>query len=238
MIEPFKSLRESMGRPIANASFAVMHWHVHAAQRSGVSMMHTARPFSYYRKVFYRGQSEWRVLESLEGKRIVDVGCGYTPYTDDSMFRICHEQGIEFYGVDPVIGQPPSFGIKEKAFARALGSRGRFSQNPPGISKAISATAQELPFSDASVDELLCSFLLFVWIESEADLAEILREFLRVLRPGGVLKLYPLYEWRRMQFSDSALLNILEKFEIEQSFVHGGADIRVTPSMLTEFTKI
>ena len=233
-----KIIEQTLGRPIANMSFAVMHRYVRSAQRRGVAMMHTARPFSYYRKVFYRGESKSAVLESLQGKRLVDVGCGYTPYAGDSMFRACHDAGIEFYGVDPLIATDINFGFKERALAIATGGSGRFSASAPGLSKALSATAQELPFDDQSIDEILISYLLFVWIEDEDVLADILGEFLRVLKPGGIVKLYPLYEWRFISVKNQRLKNVLAKFRIEQTFVHGGRDLRVTPSMLTEMINI
>ena len=201
-------------------------------------MLHTARPFSYYRKVFYNSQPKSVVLKSLHDKRVVDVGCGYTPYAEDSMFRACHDAGIEFYGVDPLIGTDIKFGFKERAMARATGGSGRFSTHPPGLSKALSASAEELAFEDQSVDEILCSYLLFVWIEDEEVLADILGEFLRVLKPGGLVKLYPLYEWRFMRFRNKRLQNVLANFKVEQTFVHGGRDLRVMPSMLTEMTKV
>ncbi|MGB5325569.1 MAG: methyltransferase domain-containing protein [Pseudomonadales bacterium] len=200
-------------------------------------MMHTARSFSYYRKVFYKRQSKKAVLKSLQGQRLVDIGCGYTPYAEDSMFRACHDAGIEFYGVDPLIGTEIKFGFKERALARATGGSANFSSDPPGIAKALSANAQNLPFNDQSVDEILCSYLLFVWIEDEEALVDIVAEFLRVLKPSGVAKIYPLYEWRFMRFKNTRLKNLLAKFRIEQTFVHGGRDLRVTPSMLTVMTK-
>ena len=114
----------NLSTPIANISFAMMHRYVRSLQRYGVSMMHTARSFGYYRKVFYKNQAKTTVLASLEGKRIVDVGCGYTPFAEDSMFRVCHDAGIEFYGVDPLSTMGPStkycaaifylFGLKKK----------------------------------------------------------------------------------------------------------------------------
>ena len=42
------------------------------------------------------------MLKSLEGKRVIDVGCGYTPYSDDSMFQACGDAGIDFYGIEPL----------------------------------------------------------------------------------------------------------------------------------------
>ena len=230
-------LEQTLGPPIANASFAMMRSYIRSAQRRGVDMMHTARPFSFYRKVFYKGESEQAILTELQGKRIVDIGCGYTPYADDSMFRACHQAGIEFYGVDPLIGEDISFGFRERALARATGGKGSFSYNPPGIDKALSTVAQDLPFEDDSVDEILCSFLLFVWIRDESVLADVLSEFLRVLKPGSKAKLYPLYDWRFMRTRNERLQKVLANFRLEQSFIHGRGDLRVMPSMLTEMTK-
>ena len=201
-------------------------------------MAHTARPFSYYRRVFYNGQSKSSVLASLRDKRIIDVGCGLTPYAEDSMFRACHEYGIEFYGVDPLIDTNITFGFRERALARATGSTGHFDINAPGLERALSGRAEKLPFADEGVDEILCCYLLFVWIEDEELLADILGEFLRVLKPGGVAKHYPLYEWRLMRFKSQRLMNILARFRIKQTFVHGGRDLRVTPAMLTEMVRL
>ena len=49
-------------------------------------------------------------IDPLRGKVIVDVGCGLTPYLADSMFQACRREGIEFYGIDPKIGQGFRFG--------------------------------------------------------------------------------------------------------------------------------
>ena len=233
-----KVVTNTFGRPIANLAFSLMHRQVRSIEKRGVSMLHTARPFSYYLRVFYDGKRASSVLQSLRGKTVVDIGCGYTPYSDDSMFSACQREGIEFYGVDPLIGGNIHFDFKDRLLARAFGSRGRFSLSPPGIDKAIAATAQDLPFADDSVDEILCSYLLFVWIEDQAILAQIFNEFYRVLKAGGVVKLYPLPEWHFTHLSDVTQRRIFEQFDIEQHFVHGGLDFRITPSLLTEMKKI
>ena len=230
-------LDKRFSRPLANLSFAVLHRQVRAIEKSGISMMHTARPFWYYRKVFFRAQNAATVLKDLEGKTIIDIGCGYTPFADDSMFQACHQEGIEFYGIDPLLAENIAISFKDRMLARAMGSRGQFSSDPAGREKAISAYADALPFADQSVDQILCSFLLFVWIEDDAELIKILEEFLRVLKPGGVAKLYPLPEWRLMRFQSLRLNQLLNRFSIEQRFVHGGVDFRVTPAMLTEMKK-
>lgn len=230
-------LEHRFGRPVANLSFSMMQHYIHSAQKRGVGMMHTARSFHAYRKVFYQGRPGSVVLSQLQNKRIVDVGCGYTPYADDSMFRAAHEAGVEFYGVDPLIRTDIRFGFRERALARATGGSGHFRADPPGIEKALCATAQELPFDDQSVDEILCSYLLFVWIEDENTLADIFDEFRRVLRPGGLVKIFPLHEWQRNRFENSRLTHVLHSFEIKQRFILGGPLSRVMPSMLTQLTR-
>ena len=230
-------LEYTIGRPVANLSFSMMQHYIHNAQRRGVGMMHTARSFHAYRKVFYQNRPGSVVLSQLRGKRIVDVGCGYTPYAEDSMFRAAHEAGVEFYGVDPLIRTDVSFGFKERALARATGGSGNFRTDPPGMEKALSATAQELPFQDQSIDEVLCSYLLFVWIEDEPTLADIFEELRRVLKPGGCVKIFPLHEWQRNQFKNKRLNRVLQDFDIKQRFISGGPLSRVMPSMLTQMTR-
>ena len=80
-------LEQRVGRPLANINVALMRGYIRSIQLRGIDMVHTARPVPVYRKVFYRGQSAQQVLASLKDKRVVDVGCGYTPYAADSMFR-------------------------------------------------------------------------------------------------------------------------------------------------------
>jgi SAM-dependent methyltransferase len=232
-----KILEKRITGPLANLSFKVMHRQVRAIERSGISMMHTARPFWYYRRVFFKGQSADKVLSDLHAKVTVDIGCGYTPFAEDSMFQACHAAGIAFYGVDPLLAKEIDIRFRDRMLSRAMGSNGKFNRSPAGRSKAISAYADALPFADQSVDLVLSSFLLFVWIEDEVSLAKILNEFLRVLKPGGVIKLYPCPEWHLLDFKSLPLNQVLKNFTLKQNFVHGGVDFRVTPAMLTELQK-
>ena len=230
-------LNRRFGRPVANASFAMLRGYIRSARRRGVSILHTARPFSYYRKIFFDAEPRESLLERLQGKRIVDIGCGYTPYASDSMFRACHDAGIEFYGVDPLIRPDMTFDFRSRALARATGGRGNFNAGAPGLERALCGTAEDLPFEENSVDEILCSYLLFVWIDDPAALTGILDEFFRVLKPGGVAKIYPLDEWHRFRFRNREIRRALDQFSASQTFVHGGGDWRVQPAMLTRLTK-
>lgn len=146
------------------------------------------------------------------------------------MFRACHDAEVEFFAVDPLLTEPVSLGFNERALALATGSSACFSTEPSGLSRAIAASGQQLPFADESIDEILCSFLLFVWIDDAAMLAEILEEFQRVLIRGGLVKLYPMADQR---LNSPSLQNVMRGFSTKQRFVHGGLDWRVMPAMLT-----
>ena len=50
------------------------------------------------------------MLNGLIDKTVVEVGCGYTPFAKDSMFRACHDAGVEFFGIDPLFQREVSIG--------------------------------------------------------------------------------------------------------------------------------
>ena len=111
MSEPVSPLPNRLGTPLANASFAVMNHAIGRMRWLGIDIMHTARSFDVYRRMFYRNRPASAVLGSLEGKRVVDVACGYTPYALDSMFQACRAANIHHFiaglpdGYDTVVGE-------------------------------------------------------------------------------------------------------------------------------------
>ena len=131
----------------------------------------TGRSFAYYRKIFFGNRSQHEVLKTLEGKRVIDVGCGLTPYVSDSMFQVCRKQGIDFFGVDPKFADGFRLRPLDVAKIRAVGGRGKISAQAPGLDKCVGAYADELPFDDGSIDLILSNFLLYAWIQDEAILA-------------------------------------------------------------------
>ncbi len=153
------------------------------------------------------------------------------------MFQACYAADIEFYGVDPVLSETVSPGIADRLLARWTGGSGEFLANPPGLERALGITAQSLPFEDGSVDEILCSFLLWVWIEDDRQLAEIFREMSRVLKPGGVIRLFPLPQWRKLVARQPAVRKALSGFDISQHFVLGSQRSRTMSGMLTTLVK-
>ena len=75
---------------IATSAYWLTRLQVQQIARYTHGVVNTSRPFSYYRKVFFNDRSEVSILETLQGKKLVDIGCGYTPYAEDSMFRACY----------------------------------------------------------------------------------------------------------------------------------------------------
>lgn len=187
-------------------------------EKLGLSVVSTARPFSFYRKVFFHSRSEAAILAEIEGKTVVDIGCGLTPFTENSMFQACHKQGIAFYGVDPKLEQGFKFGVVDSLWSTFTGASKAPRGNMPGRDKAIGAYADQLPFDDASVDIVLSSWLLFMWIQDPTILAAIFTEFDRVLKPGGRISFYPSMRWQDMTAKYPFLLEILKRYQSEQQF--------------------
>lgn len=178
----------------------------------------TGRSFAYYRRIFFDNRSESALLSALEGQRIVDVGCGLTPYVSDSMFQVCRKAGIDFYGVDLKLAEGFKIGPREVAMIRAVGSRGRIHRYAVGLDKAIGAPADELPFEDESVDLVLSCFLLYAWIQNEDVLEKIYREFDRVLNPGGEVRIYPAPDLCINRIRHTGLQQVMGGFEIDKAF--------------------
>ena len=178
----------------------------------------TGRSFAYYRKIFFGNRSQREVLRALVGKRVVDVGCGLTPYVSDSMFQICRKQGIEFFGVDPKFAEGFRLSPMDVARIRVVGGRGRICPNAPGLENCLGATADDLPFDDGSIDTILSNFLLYAWIQDEEILESIYREFHRVLNHGGEVRIYPTPQLDLERIQNSGLREVMNEFEIRQRF--------------------
>jgi SAM-dependent methyltransferase len=177
----------------------------------------TGRSFAYYRKIFFSKQCPRNVLSSLADKKIVDIGCGLTPYVSNSMFQACHKAGVEFYGVDPKLAAGFKFGLFDRAKIRAVGGGG-MNKDAPGLKRCIGTFANDLPFEDKSVDLFLSCYVLFVWISDEEILESIFSEFLRVLKPGGEVRIYPAPYYCKDEIKKPGLRALMQQFEVKQQF--------------------
>lgn len=108
----------------------------------------------------------------LQGRRVVDVGCG-----DGALACVMASRGADVAGVDP---DPAMLAAAQSRAARA-GVRASF----------LEGRVEQLPFPDASVDVVVSvTVLCFV-----PDAAGAVREMARVLRPGGRLVIGELGRW-------------------------------------------
>lgn len=105
-------------------------------------------------------------LRSLEGVRVLDIGCG----TGVPTLRIAARTGCRLVGVDPDIGALAT--LRSRARASGLGER----------LAVCAASASALPFRAGCFDLVWCEGALFV-----LGFRESLAAWRPLLRPGGVL---------------------------------------------------
>ena len=222
---------------LSHLTFRVMYTSMAAYESLNIPAISTARPFSFYRNAFFSNETETNVLNELNGQKLIDIGCGLTPFTDDSMFQACRREGIEFYGIDPKVNDGFRFGIFDRLKSVATGSRSVPNARNAGLEKAIPAYANDLPFENESVDMILSCWLIMSWIRSDDLLADIFQELDRILKPGGSIRLFPTNEWGRVASQNPQLATVLECYEVEQRFMLGANLASAPPAYTTRFIK-
>lgn len=108
----------------------------------------------------------------LEGKSVLEIGagCGATHVVWTRKF------GMDAYGIEP---EGEGFG-DSAAIARDL-----ISANGLDPTRIVGATGEDIPFEDNRFDIVYSSNVL----EHTADPAQVLREALRVVKPGGIVQI-------------------------------------------------
>lgn len=223
------TLKERVQRASSKLTFGLMGSVTGLSNRAGLPVLSTGRPFSFYRSVFFEGRSEEEVFAELHGKRVLDVGCGLTPFVPESFFQRCHAEDIELFGVDPKL-KDLKFGWMDHVAVMAM--RGRpIQKDAPGAERRIAAFAQDLPFMDNSVDLVLSSWLLYIWLRGPI-LNDILTELHRVLRPGGQVRISPT-PW----LGEGSSQWLPEGFVVEQRFHASFRIFHRPPAYTTVLTK-
>ena len=121
---------------LSDISFKVMGANLRLFKAMHLPVISTARPFDFYRKVFFEDACQADVLSSLASKRVVDIGCGLTPFTEDSMFQVCRRSGVDFYGIDPKLADGFKFGLFDRLKSVATGATSMPRADMPGQEKA------------------------------------------------------------------------------------------------------
>jgi SAM-dependent methyltransferase len=110
------------------------------------------------------------LLPDLEGRLLVDLGCGMGTFTIEAA-----ERGAAAIGIDPA---PAAVEAARRVAAAEQAAGARF----------VRADAAELPLGEGSADVVLAADLTEHL--DDLTLARIMREARRILRAGGLLVLY------------------------------------------------
>ena len=221
----------------ARMTFLIMHANLTLYEKLNIPVISTTRPFDFYRRVLFNNQTEEQLKQTLTGKVLVDIGCGLTPFVEDSMFQWCRRQGIDFYGVDPKLKGGFKFGLFDRIKSRITGAKSAPDPDIAGQEKTIATYANALPFEDNSVDEILSCWLIFSWIRRDYLLSDIFSEFNRVLKPGGNIRLFPTPHIRQIRRQYPRLNAALEGYATEQSFLFSADILSLPPAFATRFSK-
>lgn len=111
-------------------------------------------------------------VTALENKRVLEIGAGC---------GVTHIVWSKRFGIDGTAVEPEGEGFGESAaIARDL-----IAANGLDPGRIVGATGEDLPFDTDHFDIVYSSNVL----EHTADPAQVLREGLRVLKPGGILQI-------------------------------------------------
>lgn len=103
----------------------------------------------------------------------------------------------------------------------------------------VAAGLPRLPFADGTFALALCSHFLFLYADAfgESFHEEALRELLRVLRPGGELRVYPLVslQWEPVPYLPGLIARLSDVAEAE--LLPTGLPFMPTPSRLLKLVK-
>lgn len=230
-------MNSKLQQGITQFTFKTMHAFMAAYEHFNIPVISTTRPFHFYRKVLFNNQTKHQIKTELQGKVLVDVGCGLTPFIEDSMFQWCRRHNIEFYAVDPKVKDGFKFGPFDRLKSFATGARTAPNPNIEGLDKTIASFADDLPFEDQSVDIVLSCWLIFSWIRSDDLLTKTFKEFDRILKPGGTIRIFPTENWQGIQRKYPQLTQALSEYSVKQRFMFSPDIASMPPSFATQFTK-
>ncbi|NOU67286.1 methyltransferase domain-containing protein [Paenibacillus sp. LMG 31461] len=190
-------------------------------EQIGVAM--TSRSYVEYEKMFMLQRAD------LFGKRVLDVAGGASSFTSEArQFGIYAEAVDPLYAKSPSaisdhgmqeielvaakmakltdVYDWTFYGNVENHKAGRIQALQRFIEDFSSAEGSIryhTAALPSLPFESESFDLVMCSHFLFLY-EEQFDYAfhvGAVRELLRVCKPGGEVRIYPLMSFRTVEYS-------------------------------------
>lgn len=134
--------------------------------------------------------------------KIVEIGSG----TEQDFAKEIREKGYgsKVISIDPRLALSESTDLSgmfpEEAEARL---RGRKNPEP----NTIAALAQNLPIASGSIDAILASRSVPLYISSQKDMDSVLSEMYRVIKDGGEIRIYPVAEGTKKLMIENSLSN-------------------------------
>ncbi len=156
----------------------------------------------YTERVFPEFKTKSELLDYLNGKTIVDVGSGLThknPYSLINEGLRDKNRNIKYINLEPKLAGKGDFKFtfkdklaeKSRVLIEKLDRQELFRfPEKPAKKMSVAAMAEELPFGDSSVDILLSVGLVGYWITDLNDLEKIIKEFSRVLKQKGEVRIH------------------------------------------------
>lgn len=231
-------MTETFEKVLARLTFAVMHRSMMIYESFNIPVISTTRPFRFYRKALFDNHSKQQIKKELNDKTLIDVGCGLTPFIEDSMFQWCRRNAIDFYGIDPKVKNGFRFGTFDRLKSLATGARTKPNPNIEGLDKTVATYANDLPFENDSVDIILSCWLIFSWLRNESLLTDSFSEFDRILKVNGSIRIFPTHSWDSIIRKYPSLQDILKNYQVEQRFMVGPDLGNVPPAYTTRLTKL
>lgn len=134
--------------------------------------------------------------------KIVEIGSG----TEQDFAKEIREKGYcsKVISIDPRLALSESTDLSGM-FPKEAEARLRGRKNPEP--NTIAALAQNLPIASGSIDAILASRSVPLYISSQKDMDSVLSEMYRVIKDGGEIRIYPVAEGTKKLMIENSLSN-------------------------------
>ena len=159
----------------------------------------TARTKELYDRHLFPDLTSVKIDRAITNKRILDIGCGYNPIYDDSFINYVVNNpklNCEIKGIDII------------------------DMDMPNYKKTSIFTVKD----EKGVDYILINNLLYFWINKPKDLLKIYANLEKSLKPGGEIRVFPVYMDNFTMDSEDVKRLINNKFFVRTIIPHYHAE--------------